>query len=63
MVDVDDLLEAQSDFIQKYWKSPLSYATFDQLVTDLDAEKVEILNAYQDPFISAWLNVAECCTK
>ena len=36
--------------------TPLSDATFDQLITDLDVEKVKRLNAYQDPF-------AECCTK
>ena len=30
---------------------------FDQLITDLDADNVKRLNAYQDPFGSAWLNV------
>ena len=52
-----NLSEAPSDFIQKYWTSPLSDATFDQLITDLDVENVRRLNAYQDPFGSAWLNV------
>ena len=52
-----NLSEAPSDFIQKLWTSPLSDTTFDQLITDLDAEKVKRLNAYQDPFGSAWLNV------
>ena len=52
-----NLLEAPSDSIQKHWTSPLSDATFDQLITDLDVENVKRLNAYQDPFSSAWLNV------
>ena len=52
-----NLTEAPSDSIRKHWTSPLSDATFDQLITDLDAEKVKRLNAYQDPFGSAWLNV------
>ena len=52
-----NLTEAPSDSIQKHWTSPLSDATFDQLITDLDAENVKRLNAYQDPFGSAWLNV------
>ena len=52
-----NLSEAPSDFIQKHWTSPLSDATFDQLITDLDVENVKRLNAYQDPFGSAWLNV------
>ena len=51
------LTEAPSDSIQKHWTSPLSDATFEQLITDLDAENVKRLNAYQDPFGSAWLNV------
>ena len=46
-----------SGFIQKHWTSPLSDTTFDQLITDLDVENVKRLNAYQDPFGSAWLNV------
>ena len=52
-----NLSEAQSDFIQKHWTSPLSDTTFDQLITDLDVENVKRLNAYQNPFGSAWLNV------
>ena len=52
-----NLSEALSDFIQKHWTSPLSDATFDQLITDLDVKNVKRLNAYQDPFSSAWLNV------
>ena len=52
-----NLPEAPSDFIQKRWTSPLSDTTFDQLITDLDMENVKRLNAYQDPFGSAWLNV------
>ena len=52
-----NLTEAPSDSIQKRWTSPLSDATFDQLNTDLDAENVKRLNAYQNPFGSAWLNV------
>ena len=52
-----NLSEAPPDFIQKHWTSPLSDATFDQLITDLDVENVKRLNAYQDPFASAWLNV------
>ena len=52
-----NLSEAPSDFIQKHWTSPLSDTTFDQLITDLDVENVKRLNAYQDPFGSAWLNV------
>ena len=52
-----NLSEAPSDFMQKHWTSPLSDATFDQLITDLDVENVKRLNAYQDPFGSAWLNV------
>ena len=52
-----NLTEAPSDSIQKHWTSPLSDATFDQLITDLDAENVKRLNAYQDHFGSAWLNV------
>ena len=51
------LSEAPSDFIKKHWTSPLSNDTFDQLITDLDVENVKRLNAYQDPFGSAWLNV------
>ena len=35
----------------------MSDATFDQLTTDLDVEIVKKLNAYQDPFGSARLNV------
>ena len=42
-----NLTEAPSDSIQKHWTSPLSDATFDQLITDLDAENVKRLNAYQ----------------
>ena len=52
-----NLSEASSDFIRKHWASPLSDATFDQFITDLDVENVKKLNAYQDPFGSAWLNV------
>ena len=52
-----NLSEAPSDFIQKHWTTPLSDATFDQLITDPDVENVKRLNAYQDPFSSAWLNV------
>ena len=52
-----NLSEAPSDFIQNHWTSPLSDTTFDQLITDLDVENVKRLNAYQDPFGSAWLNV------
>ena len=53
-----NLLEAPSDFIQKHLTSPLSDATFDQLLADLVAENVKSLNGpYQDPFGSAWLNV------
>ena len=52
-----NLTEAPSDSIQKHWTSPLSDAIFDQFITDLDAENVKRLNAYQDPFGSAWLNV------
>ena len=52
-----NLSEAPSDFIQKHWTSPLSDTTFDQLITHLDVENVERLNAYQDTFGSAWLNV------
>ena len=52
-----NLSEAPSDFIQKHWTFPLSDATFDQLITDLDVDNVKRLNAYQDPFVSAWLNV------
>ena len=52
-----NLSEAPSDFIQKHWTSPWSDTTFDQLITDLDVESVKRLNAYQDPFGSAWLNV------
>ena len=52
-----NLTEAPPDFIQNYWTSPLSDATFHQLITHLDAENVERLSAYQDPFGSAWLNV------
>ena len=52
-----NLTEAPSDSIQKHWTSPLSDATFYQLITDLDAENVKRLNAHQDPFGSAWLNV------
>ena len=52
-----NLSEAPSDFIQKHWTSPLADVIFDQLITDLDAENVRRLNAYQDPFGSAWLNV------
>ena len=52
-----NLTEAPSDSIQKHWTSPLSDATFDHFITDLDAENVKRLNAYQDPFGSAWLNV------
>ena len=33
-----NLTEAPSDSIQKHWTSPLSDATFDQLITDLDAK-------------------------
>ena len=51
-----NLSEAPWDFIQKHWTPPLSDATFDQLITDLDVENVKRLNAYQDPFGSAWLN-------
>ena len=51
------LSEAPSDFIQKHWTSSLSDTTFDQLITDLDVEIVKRLNAYQDPFGSACLNV------
>ena len=42
-----NLTEAPSGSIQKHWSSPLSDATFDQLITDLDAENVKRLNAYQ----------------
>ena len=52
-----NLSEAPSDFVQKHWTSPLSDTTFDKLITDLDVENVKRLNAYQDPFGSAWLNV------
>ena len=52
-----NLSEAPSDFIQKHWTSPLADVMFDQLITDLDADNVKRLNAYQDPFGSAWLNV------
>ena len=52
-----NLSEAPSDFIQKHWTSPLSDTIFDQLITDLDLENVKRLNAYQDAFGSAWLNV------
>ena len=52
-----NLSEAPSDFIQKHWTSPFSATHFDQLNTDLDVENVKRLNAYQDPFGSAWLNV------
>ena len=55
-----DLSEALSDFIQNHWTSPMSDATFDQRMTDLDGENVKRLNglnAYQDPFGFAWLNV------
>ena len=52
-----NLTELPSDFNQKHWTTPLSDATFDQLKTDLDAENVRRLNAIQDPFGSAWLNV------
>ena len=52
-----NLSKAPSEYIQKHWTSALSDATFDQLITDLDVEKVKKLNAYQDPFGSAWLNV------
>ena len=52
-----NLSEAPSEFIQIHWTFPLSDATFDQLITDLDVENVKQLNAYQDPFSSAWLNV------
>ena len=34
----------------------MSDATFNQFITDLDVEYVKRLNAYQDPFGSAWLN-------
>ena len=54
-----NLSEATSDLIQKHWTSPLSDATFDQFITDLDMENVKRLNAYQDPFGSAWLNVVQ----
>ena len=43
-----NLTKAPSDFI---------HATSDQLLTDLDAESVKHLNAYQDPFGLEWLNV------
>ena len=52
-----NISEALSDFVQNHWTSPLSDATFEQLITGLDAENVKRLNAYQDPFGSAWLNV------
>ena len=52
-----NLSEAPSDFIQKHWTSPMSDATFDQLIADLDAENVKLLNPYQIPIGSAWLNV------
>ena len=52
-----NLSEAPWDFIRKHWTSPLSDAIFDQLITDLDVENVKRLNAYQDLFSSAWLNV------
>ena len=48
-----NLSEALSGFIQKHWTSPLSDATFDQLITDLDAENVKRMNAYQDPLGSS----------
>ena len=54
-----NLSESLSDFIQKQWTSPMSHATFDQLIEDLDAENVKRMNAYQDP----WFCFAECCTK
>ena len=56
-LEKSNLSEAPSDFIQKHWTAPLSHVSFDQLITDLDAENVRRLNAYQDPFGSAWLNV------
>ena len=49
--------EAPPDFIQSHWTSPPSDATFEQLITEIDAENVKRLNAYQDPFGSGWLNV------
>ena len=52
-----NLSEAPSCFIQKHWTYLLSNATFDQLITDLVAENVKRLNAYHNPFGSAWLNV------
>ena len=54
-----NLSEAPPDFLQKHWTSPVSDATFDQLITDVDVEKFKRLNAYQDPFGSAWLNVLQ----
>ena len=41
-----DQSEGPSVFIQKHWSSPFSDATFDQLITDLDAENVKRLNVY-----------------
>ena len=52
-----NLTEAPSDLIQKHWTSPLNDATFDQLITDINTKNVKRLNAFQDPFGSAWLNV------
>ena len=43
----------------KHWTSSLSDAAFDQFVIDLDVENVKRLNAYQDPFGYAWLNVVK----
>ena len=52
-----NLSKAPSDFIQKHWTSLFSDATFEQLITDLDAKDVKRLIAYQDAFGSAWPNV------
>ena len=35
----------------------------DQLVADFDADNVKRLNAYQDPFGSAWLSVVPSKTR
>ena len=54
-----NLSEALSNFIQEQGLSPLSDATFDQLITDLDAGNVKKLNAHQGTSGSAWLFVVQ----
>ena len=46
-----NLSEAPSDFIQKHWTSPLSAATFDQLITDLDVENVKGWTLTKTPLV------------